>query len=453
MARYYEDARQLAHMLTKWSINIPARRHRFVVTTGGGPGIMEAANLGAHEAGGKSIGLNIQLPFEQYPNQYITPSLNFQFHYFFMRKFWFAYLAKGLVIFPGGFGTMDELFEILTLAQTDKLAKKILVVIYGSEYWSQHHQLPGLRRCRHCVPGRSRPVQLRRLSRRSLRVPARWPDKIPPRRHAQERTRSHSRDRKDEAVTIVPCLLYYITDRTAFPGDESTRRRRLLEKIREAAHAGIDYIQLREKDLPTRELESLAREAVAIIARLRTENRDLRTALLINSRTDVALAAGADGVHLRSNDISPEEVKEIWKTCGAGTPARQLSPRDPLIAVSCHSPREVAQAAVKLRDLCSLRPGLRKERSPTTQPAGLDQLREACQAKIPVLALGGITLQNAHSCLEAGAAGIAAIRLFQENNIAEIVERLRSILRSRERENRVPHVSLPLRDMGIPSRS
>jgi uncharacterized protein (TIGR00730 family) len=137
MARYYEDARQLAHMLTEWSITIPARRHRFVVTTGGGPGIMEAANLGAHEAGGKSIGLNIQLPFEQYPNEYITPSLNFQFHYFFMRKFWFAYLAKGLVIFPGGFGTMDELFEILTLAQTDKLAKKILVIIYGSEYWNK----------------------------------------------------------------------------------------------------------------------------------------------------------------------------------------------------------------------------------------------------------------------------------------------------------------------------
>jgi hypothetical protein len=137
MARYYEDARQLAYMLTKWSITIPARRHRFVVTTGGGPGIMEAANLGAHEAGGKSIGLNIQLPFEQHPNQFITPSLNFQFHYFFMRKFWFAYLAKGLVIFPGGFGTMDELFEILTLAQTEKLAKKILVIIYGSEYWNK----------------------------------------------------------------------------------------------------------------------------------------------------------------------------------------------------------------------------------------------------------------------------------------------------------------------------
>ncbi|MGB8914206.1 MAG: LOG family protein, partial [Candidatus Sulfotelmatobacter sp.] len=135
MARYYEDARRLAFLLTEWSIQIPARRRRFVVTTGGGPGIMEAANLGAHEAGGKTIGLNINLPFEQSPNQYITPALNFEFHYFFMRKFWFAYLAKALVIFPGGFGTIDELFEILTLAQTDKLAKKILVVIYGSEYW------------------------------------------------------------------------------------------------------------------------------------------------------------------------------------------------------------------------------------------------------------------------------------------------------------------------------
>jgi uncharacterized protein (TIGR00730 family) len=137
MARYYEDARHMAHLLTKWSIQIPARRRRFVVTTGGGPGIMEAANLGAYEAGGKTIGLNINLPFEQSPNPYITPSLNFEFHYFFMRKFWFAYLAKALVIFPGGFGTMDELFEILTLAQTQKLAKKILVVIYGSEYWNR----------------------------------------------------------------------------------------------------------------------------------------------------------------------------------------------------------------------------------------------------------------------------------------------------------------------------
>jgi len=137
MARYYEDARRLAFLLSEWSIQIPARRRRFVVTTGGGPGIMEAANLGAQEAGAKTIGLNIALPFEQMPNPHITPSLNFEFHYFFMRKFWFAYLSKALVIFPGGFGTLDELFEILTLAQTQKLAKKILVVIYGSEYWSR----------------------------------------------------------------------------------------------------------------------------------------------------------------------------------------------------------------------------------------------------------------------------------------------------------------------------
>jgi len=137
MARYYEDARKLANMFTQWAMEIPPRRRRFVVTTGGGPGIMEAANLGAHEAGGKTVGLNIHLPFEQDPNPYITPSLNFEFHYFFMRKFWFAYLAKALVIFPGGFGTLDELFEILTLAQTQKLAKKILVVIYGSEYWNK----------------------------------------------------------------------------------------------------------------------------------------------------------------------------------------------------------------------------------------------------------------------------------------------------------------------------
>ena len=137
MAKYYEDARQLAGLLTHWSKSIPSRRHRFVVTSGGGPGIMEAANRGAHEAGGKTIGLNIRLPFEQHPNPYITPALNFEFHYFFMRKLWFAYLSKALVVFPGGFGTLDEMFEILTLAQTQKLAKKITVVIYGSEYWKK----------------------------------------------------------------------------------------------------------------------------------------------------------------------------------------------------------------------------------------------------------------------------------------------------------------------------
>src|ERR1700761_2192080 len=144
MARYYEDARKLAHMLTEWTMTLPGKRSRFVVTSGGGPGIMEAANRGAHEAGGKTIGLNIRLPFEQYPNQYITPELNFEFHYFFMRKYWFAYLAKALVVFPGGFGTLDEFFEILTLAQTQKLAKKIIVIVYGKEYWSRVLNLQAL---------------------------------------------------------------------------------------------------------------------------------------------------------------------------------------------------------------------------------------------------------------------------------------------------------------------
>ena len=135
MARYYEDARTLARKLTEWSKNLPGRRHRFVITSGGGPGIMEAANRGAHEAGGKTIGLNIMLPFEQLPNPYITPALNLNFHYFFMRKYWFAYLAKALVVFPGGFGTLDEMFELLTLDQTHKLSKPITIVIYGSSYW------------------------------------------------------------------------------------------------------------------------------------------------------------------------------------------------------------------------------------------------------------------------------------------------------------------------------
>jgi uncharacterized protein (TIGR00730 family) len=136
-ARYYEEARELAGLLTAWSLSLQSENHRFVVTSGGGPGIMEAANRGAHEAGGKTIGLNIRLPFEQDANPYITEGLQFEFHYFFMRKFWFAYLAKALVIFPGGFGTCDELFEILTLAQTDKLSKKIAVILYGSDFWDQ----------------------------------------------------------------------------------------------------------------------------------------------------------------------------------------------------------------------------------------------------------------------------------------------------------------------------
>jgi uncharacterized protein (TIGR00730 family) len=137
MARYYEDARKLAFLVTRWTKSISQQRHRFVICTGGGPGIMEAANLGASEAGGKTIGMNINLPFEQMPNPYITPELNFEFHYFFMRKLWFAYLAKALVVFPGGFGTFDELFELLTLAQTEKLAKRISIVVYGKDYWNR----------------------------------------------------------------------------------------------------------------------------------------------------------------------------------------------------------------------------------------------------------------------------------------------------------------------------
>src|SRR5436190_20647839 len=136
-ARYYEEARELARLITAWSRTLPSENHRFVITSGGGPGIMEAANRGAREAGGKTIGLNIRPPFEQGANPYITEGLHFEFHYFFMRKFWFAYLAKALVVFPGGFGTCDELFEILTLVQTDKLSKHIQVILYGSEYWDQ----------------------------------------------------------------------------------------------------------------------------------------------------------------------------------------------------------------------------------------------------------------------------------------------------------------------------
>jgi uncharacterized protein (TIGR00730 family) len=134
-SRYYEEARELAFLLTTWSSSLESAHHRFVVTSGGGPGIMEAANRGAHEAGGKTVGLNIRLPFEQGANKFITPGLHFEFHYFFMRKFWFAYLAKALVIFPGGFGTLDEMFEILTLMQTEKLQKQIQVILYGSDYW------------------------------------------------------------------------------------------------------------------------------------------------------------------------------------------------------------------------------------------------------------------------------------------------------------------------------
>lgn len=223
------------------------------------------------------------------------------------------------------------------------------------------------------------------------------------------------------------CLACYITDRTAFAGDEPARRKRLLEKIAEAARAGVDYIQIREKNLTSRELESLAGQAVGIIRdanKLRTQSRDRRTALLINSRTDIALAVGADGVHLRSDDISPLQVRTIWQRaapCGAGTPSRA-----PLIGVSCHSPEQVQAAAAAGATFAVFAPVFEKKDSPDGQPAGLAQLERACRGSIPVLALGGINLENAEACLRAGAAGIAAIRLFQKNEIAAIVARLRA---------------------------
>ncbi len=135
LAKYYDEARELAFQLTKWSQGLEENQ-RFIVCSGGGPGIMEAANRGASEAGGPTIGMNISIPTEQYPNPYITENLSFEFHYFFMRKFWFVYLAKALVVFPGGFGTMDELFELLTLRQTRKITKPLSVIIYGKEYWN-----------------------------------------------------------------------------------------------------------------------------------------------------------------------------------------------------------------------------------------------------------------------------------------------------------------------------
>ena len=135
MARYYEDSRELARKLTEWSKGLEKGRRRFVICTGGGPGIMEAANRGASDAKGLNIGLNISIPHEQHANPYISRELNFEFHYFFTRKFWFIYLAKALVIFPGGFGTMDEFFELMTLLQTGKLGKKVPILLYGSKYW------------------------------------------------------------------------------------------------------------------------------------------------------------------------------------------------------------------------------------------------------------------------------------------------------------------------------
>jgi uncharacterized protein (TIGR00730 family) len=144
MSRYYEDAVELSRRLTEWSMNLETTANRFIICTGGGPGIMEAANKGAKKAGGYSIGLNISIPYEQFINKYVTPDLSFEFHYFFMRKFWFAYLSKAFVIFPGGFGTMDELFEVVTLIQTAKMKKKLAMVIYDENYWRNIINFDGL---------------------------------------------------------------------------------------------------------------------------------------------------------------------------------------------------------------------------------------------------------------------------------------------------------------------
>jgi thiamine-phosphate pyrophosphorylase len=216
------------------------------------------------------------------------------------------------------------------------------------------------------------------------------------------------------------CVLYYITDRHQFSADEDESRKRLLAKIREAACAGVDYIQLREKDLRTRELETLSRDAVKVLDELRTKNPELRTALLINSRTDVALAVGAAGVHLRSDDIPPHEVRAIWSKASDNAQV-DIRP-EPLIAVSCHTPEEVNKAAENAANFAVFAPVFEKKGRMTVS---LDSLREACRAKIRVLALGGVTPENAQSCLEAGAAGIAAIRLFQENPVSEVVTKLR----------------------------
>ena len=211
-------------------------------------------------------------------------------------------------------------------------------------------------------------------------------------------------------------ILYYITDRAAFPGTESERRLRLLLKIAEATRAGIDFIQLREKDLSTRHLELLARDALQIVRdNARSGNP---TRLLINSRTDVALAVDAHGVHLRSDDVTVSEARNIWRHAGR---TGQMT-----LAVSCHSSDEVERAADERANFAVFAPVFEKKDNAGQRAAGIDALRRASDAAIPVLALGGVTLANWRDCVEAGASGIAAIRLFQENEVAEVVRQLRA---------------------------
>jgi thiamine-phosphate pyrophosphorylase len=233
--------------------------------------------------------------------------------------------------------------------------------------------------------------------------------------------------------TTKDVLLYYITDRKQFPGTPAEQRRALLAKIAEAAHAGVDYVQLREKDLSIRELEQLAREAVAAVGQPKTDDQRPRTRLLINSRTDVALAAGADGVHLPVGDHPPSEVRAIW---AAATRSSKLETRNFSIGVSCHSVEEVASADSHGADFAVFGPVFEKSGAPGYGQAAL---RAACSrgaktvphteagyaTTMPVLALGGVTLGNAAECVRAGAAGIAGIRLFQQNDVATIVRTLR----------------------------
>ena len=207
-------------------------------------------------------------------------------------------------------------------------------------------------------------------------------------------------------------FLYYITDRSQFPGDERERRERLLAKITEAARCGVDYVQLREKDLSGRDLEMLAREAVERIRAAGDETR-----LVINSRTDVALAAGADGVHLRSKDVSPEEVRKVWRA------AKGVAM--PIVAVSCHTEEETAAAEKADADFVVFGPVFGKKDAPEVRAAGLELLRKVCGNAIKVFALGGVTAENGVLCADAGAKGVAGIRLFQENNLAATVAKLR----------------------------
>ena len=211
-------------------------------------------------------------------------------------------------------------------------------------------------------------------------------------------------------------LLYYITDRSQFSGDADSRRAQLLATVSHAARCGVDYIQLREKDLSAHDLELLARE----IVQLRTENSKLNTGVLINTRTDIALACGANGVHLRSDDISPAEVRAIWSQSGAGTRAT--------IGVSCHTRAEVACAAEEGADFAVFGPVFEKYKpGRSVRPTGLEVLHEACQERIPVIALGGVTLENALVCIQAGATGLAGIRLFQQQELDKVVAALRRL--------------------------